>query len=390
MGARTRLFVAVVSTSLIGYLAAGSLLGRVMGDNTYGQLAVFNEVVRLIIDGYVEPIDLDRTMDGASRGLLEALDGDSAYLDPETLLHYKDPESQGRAEIGVELSRRFGFLMVVATRPGSPAAEAGLRPGDIVKSIDSNHSRPLSAAAGELLLRGEPGSKVQLTLLRAGIDPIEIEVEREVMGPATPESRILEPGTGYVKLVEFTPEAADQLRGELELLKRNRAERLVLDLRGASFGDPGDAIPVAELFVAEGVLARRKGRRVPEEVWEAKPDSVAWRMPLVALVDTGTSGPGEVLAAALSQSAEVPLVGSHTFGRTGIQKLLPPPEGGLLVTVAAFLAPDETALHQRGLAPTVPVRVTEPEEDQEGEPPDEILEKGLEELRALEEIDRAA
>jgi carboxyl-terminal processing protease len=390
MDARTRLFVAILSTSLIGYLAAGSLLGRVMGDNTYGQLAVFNEVVRLIIDGYVEPIDLERTMDGASRGLLEALDGDSAYLDPATLLQYKDPDSQGSADVGVELSRRFGFLMVVAARPGSPAEKAGLRPGDIVKSIGSTHSRPVSAVAGELLLRGEPGSTVQVTLLRAGVDPIEMQLTRETMRGVPPESRIVEPGIGYVKVVDFSAGVAERLREELERLKRQRAERLVLDLRGAAFGEPGDAVPVAELFVAEGVLSRRKGRNVPEEVWQARPDRVAWRMPLVALVDTGTSGPGEVLAAALSQSAEVPLVGGHTFGRTGIQKLLPLPEGGLLVTVATFQAPDETAIHQRGLSPDVAVRVTEPEEGAEGEPTDEILEKALEQLRETGESEKAA
>jgi carboxyl-terminal processing protease len=131
MSHRARLFVAVVSTSL---MAVGSLLNRVMGDTTYGQLSVFGEVIRLVLDAYVEPINLDRTMAGATLGLTDALDGDSAYLTAEELKTQQLPLKESEADIGAVLTRRYAFLMVVSTRPGSPADKAGLRSGDILSA----------------------------------------------------------------------------------------------------------------------------------------------------------------------------------------------------------------------------------------------------------------
>ena len=140
MSPRARLLVALASTGLITYVAVGSLLTRVLGDTSYGQLSIFNEVIRLVLDQYVEPVNVERAMAGARLGMSDALDGDSAYLDAEQFARYQKPEDGQDADVGLVLTRRFGFLMVVAARPGSPAAEAGLRTGDLVKSIDGRHA----------------------------------------------------------------------------------------------------------------------------------------------------------------------------------------------------------------------------------------------------------
>ena len=159
MSHRTRLLVALVSTGLIGYIAVGSFLGRVLGDTSYGQLAIFTEVVRLVLDSYVEPVNVDRAMAGARLGMADALDGDSAYLDPEELRLYQQPPREADAEVGLVLTRRFSFVMVVAARPGSPADKAGLRPGDILKTIDERHTRPMPAVVADRLLRGAPAPR---------------------------------------------------------------------------------------------------------------------------------------------------------------------------------------------------------------------------------------
>jgi carboxyl-terminal processing protease len=385
MSPRTRLFVAMISTGVISYLAVGSLLGRVMGDNTYGQLAVFNEVVRMVRDGYVEPVDLDRTLDGAQRGLVEALDGDSALLDGAEYRAWREGPA-GDAEVGLALSRRYGFLMVIGVRAGSPAADAGMRPGDILKTIDGQHSRNLGAPVGERLLQGEPGSKVALEVLRGGQDSERVELSRERLAPVAPTSDVLEPGLGRVVVTEFDADTSERVRTELELLKRQGAESLVLDLRQAAFGDAEQGIALAQLFVESGVLARRDGRKVPEQVWNAEPQRVAWRGPLAVLIDAGTSGPGEVAAAALSgERAE--LVGRHTFGRAGVQKALPLPEGALVLTVAKYHKADGTPIHGQGLAPDVPVRRPAPGSEEEGDP---VLEAAIEYLKDLPEVETAA
>ena len=219
MNARARLFVALLSTVLVAYVALGSVLGRVLGDTSYGQLTVFNEVMRLVIDSYVDPVNVDRAMAGADLGLTEALDGDSAYLDPDDLKAYQQPQRESDADIGVVLSRRFGFLAIVAPRPGSPAAKAGVRAGDIIKTVDGKHSRTVSVPEGERLLRGAPGSVVKLRLLRAGSDPVDVSVVRERMVAEAATSRVLEGGPGYMKVGEFSAHTADEMAGEFASLK---------------------------------------------------------------------------------------------------------------------------------------------------------------------------
>jgi carboxyl-terminal processing protease len=381
MSHRTRLLVALVSTGLIGYIAVGSLLGRVLGDTSYGQLAIFNEVVRLVVDAYVEPVNVDRAMAGARLGMADALDGDSSYLDAEEFRLYQQPAREAEAEIGVVLTRRFSFVMVVAPRPGSPAEKAGLRTGDILKTIDERHTRPMPAVVAERLLRGAPGSSVKLGILRAGADPFDVTVVRERVLPAVVQGRMLEGGTGYVKVADFTPAVAEDVRTRVETLKRDGAAQMLLDLRGAAWGAPADSARVAEIFLQGGPVAKLVGRRADERLLQADAARSAWSGPLAVLVDNGTAGPGEIVAAALLDAGRAKLVGEHTFGRAGVSKAVALPEGGLVLTVAKYVSPKGTSIHGEGLVPTVPVS-TERDEDEdlpEGTAkPDRILEKALE------------
>jgi carboxyl-terminal processing protease len=387
MSARSRLFIALVSTALIAYIAIGSLLGRVLGDTSYGQLAVFNEVVRLVLEGYVEPVNLDRAMAGARLGLTDALDGDSAYLDADEWKLLQQP-GKDDADIGAVLTRRFGFLMVVAPRTGSPAEKAGLKTGDILKTIDGRHTRPLAAASGQRLLRGAPGSSVKLTILRAGVDPFEVSVVRERLQASAPSSRMIDGGTGYLRITELSAKSADEARGAVEGLKRGGAKTLVLDLRGAAQGAPADSVKVAELFMNGGVVAKLSGAKTPEQVLSASPKSEVWEGPLAVLIDTGTSGAAEIVAAALRDAGRGPVVGERTFGRVGIQKQLPLAEGGIILTVARYVSPKGTAIHGQGVQPTVAVGSGPDDGSEEPEAPapgkDPILDKALELLRSGE------
>lgn len=393
MSPRSRLVIALASTALIAYIALGSLLGRVLGDTSYGQLAIFNEVVRLVLEAYVEPVNLDRAMAGARLGLGDALDGDSGYLEPEEFRLYQQPAREMEADIGVVLTRRFSFLMVVATKPGSPAEKAGLRTGDILKSIDGRHSRPLLAPVGQRLLRGAPGSVVKLAILRAGADPFEVSVVRERLGPAGPSSKVLESGTGYVKVPEFSSKVADEVRAEVESLKKNGARNLVLDLRDSAFGSPAEAVKVAEIFLKGGTVAKLGGTRVPEQILSADPARTAWSGPLAVLVDAGSAGAAEIVAAALLDSERATVVGEHTFGRAGIQKAVPLPEGGLVLTVAKYSSPKGTPIHGRGIEPSVPVASRNDDAGDDDAAPDArdpILDKALEILRTGGELKKAA
>jgi carboxyl-terminal processing protease len=390
MSPRGRLAIALASTLLVGYVALGSLLGRVLGDTTYGQLALFNEVLRIVIEAYVEPVNVDRAMNGARLGLTDALDGDSAYLDADEFRAYQAAGHENDAEIGVILSRRVSFLMVVTTRAGSPAQKAGIRPGDLVKTIDGRHSRPLSAVAGQRLLRGAPGSVVKLTLLRVGSDPVSVDVVRERLTPIPATGRMLDGGAAYVKVGEFTPRVTDEVRADVEGFKRAGARQLVLDLRGAGHGELSEGVKMAELFMKGGIVAKVAGARAEEQVLNADPARSVWDQPMAVLTDNGTSGAGEIVAAALLDAGRASVVGEPTFGRAPIQRAVVLPDGGLVLTVARYVSPKGTAIHGKGVTPSVPVQEPDDDEDStDGAPAgDPILEKALEVLRG--EIKKAA
>jgi carboxyl-terminal processing protease len=389
-----RLMVAFVSTGLIAFLLLGSVMGRVFGDTAYGQLTLFNEVLRHILDGYVDPLSperLDRAMAAANMGLTDALDSDTAYLEPEDWKAYQEGVKPSDADVGIVLGRRFGFLMVVATTPGSPAEKAGVRGGDFIKTIDGRHTRAISVVMGERLLRGAPGSTVALRLLRSQREPTELSIVRERLSTAPVRSRTLADGAGYVKVAEFTGETAKELRDEIESLKRAGVRSVVLDLRGAARGALAEGAKAAELFVGTGVIARKAQRVGAEDVTNADASRVRWSGPIVTLVDSGTAGPAEIVAAALKDSGRSSLVGQRTFGRVGIQQAVPLQDGGMVVTVARYLSPKGEAIHGRGIEPDVPVAARRPhdldeddEEEEEGAPApgaDPALDKALEILK---------
>jgi len=386
MSARARLLVALVSTGVVFYVALGSVLGRVLGDTTYGQLAVFNEVIRMVMDSYVEPIDLDRTMSGAYLGLTDALDGDSAYLDAEEFKSYLAPVDDTAADVGAVLTRRFAFLMVVSVRPGSPADRAGLRTGDVIKTIDGKHTRPMGVPVGLSLLRGEPGSAVDLQILRSGGEPIDVPMVRERIKPATPKGSRLPGGQGLIRVGELSERTADELQSEIEVLKQQGVPSLVLDLRGNAFGPLEAGVDVANLFMKEGVITKLSGRQVPERVFSADGTSV-WDGPLAVLIDRGTAGGAEIAAAALQDSGRAQVVGEQSFGIAPVQKAFPMPTGGLVLSVAKYVSPAGEPIHGQGVTPAV--QVTLPAEPVEGGE-DLILDRALSELQAPAPSKKAA
>jgi carboxyl-terminal processing protease len=238
---------------------------------------------------------------------------------------------------------------------------------------------------GQRLLRGAPGSVVKLTLMRAGTDPIELSLVRERLALLPARGKVLEGGQGYLRVQDITPRTAEEVRTELDGLRRAGARSVVLDLRGAAFGAPADGVKIAELFVKGGVVAKLAGSTVPEQVFTGDPAHVSWELPMAALIDNGTAGAAEIVAAALLDAGRSPLVGERTFGRTALQKAMPLAEGGLVITVARYLSPKGTAIHGHGVAPSVPVDGgadddSSLEDQPTGPRPDPILEKALEVL----------
>ncbi|RPJ72396.1 MAG: PDZ domain-containing protein, partial [Acidobacteria bacterium] len=208
MSARTRLLVLLVSAPLIVFVMLGGLLDRVFASQeTYKHIRLFSEVISLVTSNYVEEVDVDKVMNGAMRGLAEGAGADSAYLTPAQVAFYQKG-SQARGDIGVVLTRQY-YLRVVAVGDNTPAARAGLRTGDYLRTIDDKPTREMSAVEGERTLRGERGSKVALAVIRGNAaEPHIVEVAREVIPPAQVTSRMAGNGVGYLRIPAFGPSTA--------------------------------------------------------------------------------------------------------------------------------------------------------------------------------------
>ena len=394
MTARTRLWVLVVSTPVIAFTLIGGYLGQAMTrDETLRSLRVFEDVMQLVVENYVEDVDVQKAMRGAMRGLTDGLDVDSAFLNPALVKAFESKETPAAGEVGIDLARGY-YLRVVSVRDGSPAAKAGIRTGDYLRAIDGRSTRDISAFEGNRLLRGGAGSKVTLLVIRGSVsDPHELTVNRERLGGAEVTSRMAGAGTGYIRVVEFTQNSPARIKQAVDALAKTGAVRYVIDLRSTSRGDLDSGVESARLFVRGATLAVRVSRDPlarPEAKDKTKKDSIAAQAndgavaaPVVLLVDSGTSGAAELFAAALDGNNRAELVGERTIGRVARQQLVKLPDGsGLLLTNVRYLSPSSAAIHEKGLTPDV--HVPEPDVDFGADPPavDATLDKALERLTA--------
>lgn len=415
MTTRTRLSVLLISTPLLAFIVFGGILGKASsgGDSTFQHLRVFEDVVSLILNNYVEDAKVDKVMEGAMRGLADGLDPDSAYL---TAAEVKDLQSSGPCvsllpdactgtaigDVGIELTRQY-YLRVIAARDDSPAARAGLQTGDYVRAIDGKPARDLSVFEGMRLLRGAPGSKVTLTIIRGNAaEPRQIELVRERAPGALVSGKMLSPDLGYIRIAAFGNDAAAKIKAQAAELQKGGARQLIVDVRRTAEGPFESGIEAARLFVPSGTLAMIAGRDpqapkptsqpttrppdAPVKVSEsaitqkiaAKTGDGSITLPVTVLVTTGTSGAAELFASALEGNKRAELVGERTLGRTGIQKLVPLPEGrGLWLTYARYTTPDGEAIHGHGLTPQLAVDEPDVDFDQQKPTTDPVLDAAI-------------
>jgi carboxyl-terminal processing protease len=381
MTSRTRLWVLVISTPVIAFALIGGMLGRVVArDETYQHLRVFQDVVSLVVENYVEEVDVKEAMRGAMRGLAEGLDPDSAFLSPDLVKSYESNAPMGVADTGLDLARQY-YLRVVSVRPNSPAAKVGIRTGDYLRAIDNRPTREMTAYEGMRLLHGSENSKVKLLVIRGNAaDPHEVTLTRE--RPATLEvtSRMADPDTGYIRILDFRADAGTRLRQAAEALAKQGATDYVIDLRGASLGDLDNGITAARTFVKSGTLVFKQGKQQKETV-SAQAGDGAITARAVLLVNQGTAGAAETFAAALDGTDRAELIGDRTQGRAARQRLVKLPDGsGLVLTTQRYVTAKNADIHEKGLLPDVPVE--EPEVEFGGEPPagDRTLERALQVL----------
>lgn len=387
---KTRLSVLLVSTPVLAFVLIGGLMGNAAAtsqDDKIRNLRVFDDVVSLVMSNYVEEVKVDKAMEGALRGLAEGLDPDSAYLTAAQVKELESGKGAAEGDVGLSLTRQF-YLRIVAARDASPAAAAGLQTGDYVRAIDGKSTRDMSVFEGVRLLRGQPGTKVTLTVLRGNAaEPHDVVVTREKIAAPQVTSKMLENGVGYVRIPGFSASTAAEVKQQAAELTGAGAKALIVDVRRATDGDIEHGIATAKLFVKSGTITAKAGREEKDkpgarEVIAAQAGDGAITFPVELLVSAGTSGPAEVFAAALKGNKRANLVGEHTIGRAALQKLVKLPEGrGLWLTYARYLTPAGEPIHGTGLKPDVPVDEPDVEFGATLPKSDPVLDAALEQLK---------
>lgn len=390
MTSKSRWLLFVVSTPLVVLAAVGGLLGAnaatsatpLQPEKSFTHLRVFEDVVSLIMSSYVETVDPNKVMEGAMRGLADGLDPMSAYLTPDEVAIAKADAALPAGDVGLVVSRQF-YLRIVGVRDGSPAHRAGLRTNDFIRGIDNKPTREVSAFTGMRLLRGAPGSTVELTVLRGNAaEPHVVKLTREVIKSDAVTTTRRADGKAVVRVTSFAPGTAAALGAAVSNLQKSGATGVVLDLRATADGPNSEGIAAARWFVKSGSLAIRSARDKEREVTAAAPGDGTVTLPVVLLVSNGTAGAAEVFAAALNGNGRGDLVGEPTAGLAAEQRLVALPEGrGLWMTYARYLASDGEPIHGRGLRPTVAVESPSIGFDDAPPATDEMLAKALERLK---------
>src|ERR1700682_1406298 len=359
MSRLAKFIVIALSLVIFLYVGIGYVLGRTSDDKTYRSLTVYGEVLQRVQMDYVDEPDLHLVTAGALHGLLEALDAQSGYLTPREYIDYKQKlASTKKAETGVTLSKRFGYIVVVSVLPESPAQAVGRRSGDILEAIAGFTTRDMSVGQAMNLLAGDAGSAVRVAVVRRGrAEPQDMDLVRAQIGPQRIVTQKVEPDIMALRLPTLDAGRANEIREKLVQLDKQGIHKVVLDLRDCGRGDFAEAISIARLFVSSGTIATLRGQTVSRQTFTAEPAKVVWKNPVSLLISVSTTGPAEVLAAGIAGNNRGDVVGERTFGLASEQKLIPLDDGAaLILTVASYYNSSGKSIIEDGVAPTVEVR----------------------------------
>ena len=354
-----RLVTAIIVSTL---MMSGATFAQARNSKAggYEQLNLFGEAFERIRQDAVEPVAEKKLVEAAIAGMLSGLDTRSAYISEAVLKASQGSANDAVATIGLVVTIENGQLKVVSPQDGSPAARAGITPGDIIFAIDTEPTYDLTLAEAEQRLRGPAGSEVKLTLRRGTDKPVELTMKREAYKVQTVTEHVVGSDIGYVRIAGFDGSTQAALAGAVRNLREQTANRLIgfiLDLRNNPGGLFDAAVTAADAFIDKGDIVVVKGRK-PESVRRisATPGDLAQGIPIVALVNGGTAREAELVAGALQDNRRAVLLGSQTFGESAIETLIPlPGNGAIRLTTARFMTPTGRQIQGKGLDPDLAV-----------------------------------
>lgn len=346
----------IVAFVLIGGLGVHASSSK-NNDGAYSHMQVYSEVLYHIRTEYVEEPNMPMVTSGALHGLLESLDANSSYLSPAEYKTYKQKRSDGKANVGATISKRFGYAAVVSIIPGGPADKAGLGSGDIIEALDGKSTHEMSLAEIKSAMGGETGSRLECSIIHTRkIEPQKVTITRDVVTLPAPTEQMMPDSVGYIKALVLTKGKAQEIAGRIKSLQKEGAKKLVLDLRDDSDGDEEEGVGVANLFLNHGMIAYLEGQKYNRVTYNADPQKKITDLPVVVLVNHGTAGAAEIVAASILENARGDVLGDKTFGDGSVQKLIEVPDGSaLILSIAKYYTPKGKVIQENGIAPNIEV-----------------------------------
>ena len=362
MSSRIKLFVASSSTCLVFVLLFGAMRGKSASpEDTYRHLAVYTEVLSRIKSDYVEEPDMKSVTLGAVNGMLEAIDPYASYMNADQYKQWLKSKDQHKAGVGVVLSKKFGYVGIVDSIPGSPAAKAGLGTTDVLETINGVATRDMPLAYAQLLLEGDPGTTVEVGVLRfRKPEPQKLTLTRAVIQYPAVTAKMMPGQIGVIQAESLEDTHVKDIAAKVEDLQKQGAKRLVLDLRHCATGGPEQGTKLANLFLDKGLITYVEGQKVPRQDINADAKEDISRLPMVVIVNRGTAGGAEVAAAALLDDKRAEVVGERTYGNAAVRKTITMDDGSaVILSVAKYYSPGGKAIQDTGVTPSVPVQEVE-------------------------------
>ncbi len=323
------------------------------------QLRTFADIFGRIKANYVEPVDDKVLLENAIRGMVSGLDPHSNYLNADD---YKDLQVGTKGEfggLGIEVGMEDGFVKVIAPIDDTPAQRAGVRSGDLIVRLDDTPVKGLSLNDAVKLMRGKPGTSIELTIIRKGEEkPLKISVVRDTIKVTSVKGRLLDKQYGYLRISQFQSHTTSDL---LKMLKRLEKEAggslqgMILDLRNNPGGVLNAAVSVSDAFLKSGLIVYTQGRETDTQLrFEAAPDDVLNGAPMVVLVNEGSASASEIVAGALQDQKRAIIMGTQTFGKGSVQTIIPISDSAAVkLTTARYYTPAGRSIQAEGIKPDI-------------------------------------
>src|SRR5579862_674676 len=337
--------------------------------NTYRMLGLFGDVLDIVERQYVTPVDDTKLIHAALDVMLTSLDPHSNYLDPEG---FDDMRDQTRGEyggLGLEVTSEDGVVKVISPIDDTPAAKAGLKPGDYITAVNGDSVLGLSVSDAVKQMRGKPGETVTLTIAREKSDPFDVKLTREVIKPKSATAK-LDGDYGVLRISSFNEKTTDEATAAFNEIqaKNPHMKGLILDLRRNPGGLLDQAVGISDLFLEGGEIVSQRGRD-PRDVerYNARPGDITNGMPMVVLIDPGTASAAEIVAGALQDRKRAAIVGLTSFGKGSVQTVIPlhgGMDGAVKLTTARYYTPSGRSIQRTGIVPDLEVAETREEAQQ--------------------------